>query len=225
MNQTKFSSPAFTTLDSKHQAEIRDTFKLLILLFWGQGGKKNWKELVHNSRDVWRKVESIPGMDNLSVIQTIDDLLEKYPSQELELELESEFVRVFINTRGGVSAPLYHSCYHDDENMLMNKPALKMAEFIEQAGMDLGPEVGEPPDHLCIELEYLFFLLNQPHIHSDPELSGHLRMFAREFMLPWIAMFQQRIPGTGICRFFSHTALAMNELIRFLGRSASGGPS
>ncbi len=218
MNQIKLNPFAFSALDPKAQAGIKDAVKLLILLFWGQGGQKDWLKLVLNSHETWKSLANIHGLKNLAIIQTVDDLMKKYPSEMLQQELESEFVKIFINTRSGVSAPLYHSCYHGDENILMNKPALEMADLLEQAGIDLDSGIGEPPDHLCIELEYLFFLLNHPHVHSDPDLQEYIQMFTREFMLPWIDIFQQRIPVRGVSVFFSHSALAMRKLLFFIGR-------
>jgi len=221
MNQADFNPIEFSILDSKDQERIREALRLLILLFWGQGGQKDWEAIVRSSRDIWKSLENLPGLENLDITQSTDELLEDYPPKDLNLKLESEFVGIFINTRGGVSAPLYHSCYHGDENMLMNKPALEMAALLEQAGMDLGSGVGEPPDHLCIELEYLFFLLNQPLVRSDPELSEYIQIFIQEFMLPWIEKFEQQIPDAGVQVFFSHSAQAMKTLLLFISRTDS----
>jgi len=220
MSQKNPGPVNFFSLEEEDRDRIKQAVRHLILLFWGQGGQKHWLDLVSASKEIWKSLEKIPGLENPEIVQTIDDLQKRSATRELKQELESEFVRIFINTMGGVSAPLYHSCYHDDQNLLMNKPAVDMAQFLEHAGMDIGPDIGEPRDHLCIELEYLFFLLNQPHAHSDPDLSGHIRMFAREFMLPWIESFQQRIPATGVAAFFSLSALAMRRLIAFLGQPA-----
>lgn len=220
MNQNSFGSLEFTTLEQEDQNRIKQAVRHLILLFWGQGGQKHWLDLVSASKEIWKSLEKVPGLENPEIIQTIDDLQKRSASRELKQELESEFVRIFINTMGGVSAPLYHSCYLNDENLLMNTPVVDMAQFLEHAGMDIGPDIGEPRDHLCIELEYLFFLLDQPHAHTDPDLSRHIRMFAGEFMLPWVVSFQQRIPATGVAAFFSLSALAMRRLIAFLGQPA-----
>jgi TorA maturation chaperone TorD len=220
MNQDYSDLLEFTALEQENLDRIKQAVRHLILLFWSQGGQKQWLDLVSTSKEIWTSLEKIPGVENPEIIQAIDDLEKRYASSELEQELESEFVRIFINTMGGISAPLYHSCYHDDRKLLMNTPAVDMAQFLEHAGMDIGPDIGEPRDHLCIELEYLFFLLDQPHARTDPDLSGHIRMFAREFMFPWIELFQQRIPAKGVGAFFAFSALAMKRIIAFLGQPA-----
>lgn len=220
MNQESFGSLEFITLEQEDRERIKQAVRHLILLFWGQGGQKDWLDLVNASKEIWKSLDKIPGMESPEIILAIDDLQKRSAPGKLEQELESEFVRIFINTMGGVSAPLYHSCYHDEQNLLMNTPAVDMAQFLEHAGMDIGPDIGEPRDHLCIELEYLLFLLDQPHARTDPDLSRHIQIFAREFMLPWIELFEQRIPATGVASFFSLSALAMKRLIAFLGQPA-----
>jgi TorA maturation chaperone TorD len=216
MNQDKFYPLAFSTLAPEEQSGIKEALKLLILIFWSQGGKKDWLSIVENSHEAWKSLDELQGLDKLEIIASIEELKDNYTPDDLKKELESEFVRIFINTRGGVNAPLYHSCYHDEHNLLMKEPALEMSGLLEQAGMGLGPDIGEPPDHLCIELEYLFFLLSQPHLHNDQQLSGHTRMFARDFMLPWLEKFHIRIPENEAASFFAHSALAMNRLLSFI---------
>lgn len=209
----------FSTLDPQTQTRIKEALRLLILIFWSQGGQKNWVDLVQRSKDVWESLGNIPQLNNSDAIRVFAELLQNHSPDYLEQELESEFVRIFINTRKGVAAPLYHSCYHDDQYLLMKEPSIKMAELLETAGMDIGPDVGEPPDHVSIELEYLYFLLNQDHALNDPEFSAHIRIFTRQFMLPWIDIFQSRIPEQGVSIFFAHSARAMKELISFAGKT------
>lgn len=207
----------FTILDSTQRIRIKEALRLLILIFWSQGGNKDWTALVRRSEEIWKSLSVIPELGNQAIADTADKLLQSHTPESLEQELENEFIRIFVNTRKGVDAPLYHSCYYDDNNLLMREPAAKMSEFLETAGMDLSPEIGEPPDHLCIELEYLYFLLNQDHALKDPEFSAHTRGFAQEFMLPWIDEFQSRIPADGVSVFFTHSARAMKQLVSFIG--------
>lgn len=219
MNQNQPNTLKFSTLEPEEQSRVKEALGILILIFWSQGGKKDWLSIVDSSHETWNFLRELPEVDNHEVISSIRELKDKYPPAALEQELENEFVRIFINTRGGVSAPLYHSCYCDDENLLMKEPALEMSALLEQAGMGLGPDVGEPSDHLCIELEYLFFLLSQPHLHNDQQLSEHIRIFAGDFMLPWLEKFHKRIPESGPASFFAHSALSMNRLLSFISGS------
>ncbi len=205
-------------MSDRNQSLIKNAVRLLIRIFWTQDGRKDWAEIMHDSQDVWRSMHNIPGLEKTIVNHTVNQLLGKYSPFVLQQEIESEFVRIFVNTRGGVSTPLYHSCYYDDQKLLMKKPALEMFEMLEHAGITLGPDIGEPPDHLCIELEYLYFLLNHGTQNSNQEIQDHVREFARDFMLPWITRLQKQIPDSGPALFFTHSAQALVDLLRFLGQ-------
>jgi TorA maturation chaperone TorD len=67
-------------------------------------------------------------------------------------------VRLFISNRTGITAPLFHSCYASGDGLLMGEPARMMREVLAAQGLDLAETVHEPPDHLSIELEYLYYL-------------------------------------------------------------------
>lgn len=164
-------------------------------------------------------LKDIKDLKVSSLIQGIDTILKDYSHQDLNRELENEFVRIFINDLSGVSAHLYHSYYYNNEKLLMKEPAIEMSRLLEMAGMDIDQGISEPPDHLCIELEYLYHLLDNSDIHDDPNFQDHIQKYTLEFMLPWVDELQRRIPETLPALFFSQTALAMNSLLAFLGKT------
>ena len=46
--------------------------------------------------------------------------LEKYTwPDHIHQDLETAYVRLFVSSFGGIKAPLYHSCYEDDQGGLM----------------------------------------------------------------------------------------------------------
>lgn len=209
----------YLLLHSEDQIRIKEALRLLILIFWSRDGKKDWEELVYTSKSVWTSLKDINNLNVSPVIRSVDTTLEEYHDHDLNRELESEFVRLFINDLSGVNAHLYHSYYYDNQKLLMKEPALEMTRLLEMIGMDIDQGIGEPPDHLCIELEYLYFLLDHSKIHDEPGFQDHIQEYTREFMLPWIAEFQKRIPDTSPALFFSQTALIMKNIIAFLGKT------
>ena len=85
--------------------------------------------------------------------------------------LEESYVRLFVNAQNGITAPLYHSCYQDtgqpdSQSGLMGESAGFMRQFFKSKGLSLANSINEPPDHLSIELEYLYFLLQQGVQHQ-----------------------------------------------------------
>lgn len=214
------SNLQFQNLSKDTQQLIKDALRLLIHIFWSKDGKKNWAELVQTSKSVWVSLQNVPelGLDLAPALQDINRLLSSLSTDELQTELESEFVRLFINTRGGISASLFHSYYYDEHNLLMNKPATEMAQLLEDIEMGTGPEMGDPPDHLCVELEYLLFLLEHCNHDADKDLVEHIHIFACKFMLPWVSEFQKRIPAGQPASFFSQKAMVLKQLLIIIGK-------
>jgi TorA maturation chaperone TorD len=114
------------------------------------------------------------------------------------------YVRLFVNAKGGVAAPLYASCYDEDEQepQLMGKAAVGMQQMLQDLGIAVSDDVGEPPDHLAIELEVLYYLLTR---HGAPDQRDDLTAasnFASVSMIPWIRIFYGRLKSESHCRFY-----------------------
>ena len=204
------------SLDSEEKRRVLDALQLLINIFWSGQERKNWAELWDISLRVWSCLEKIVFKDCPEIVRFIQRQNSLGKSRVILQDLESDFVRIFINTRAGVSAPLYHSCYIDDGKHLMQHPALEMLDRLQDAGLSRD-NPGEPADHLCIELEYLYLLLSLEMREQDSELTWETADFSGNFMLPWVLRFQAKIPGSGAGMFFSLSAAAMKDLLYFLG--------
>ncbi len=208
----------YPELDPEEKSRVLDAVQLLINLFWSWETSQDWLNRLQESRRVWSSLQGIihPGPEQ--VLYLIDEIQPSSPGEQLNQELESEFVRIFISTREGISAPMYHSCFQGSDQVLMQRPAQAMRERLEQAGVEIAEHLGEPPDHLCIELEYLYLLLELELREPSPDIHQELADFAGNFMLPWIKKFRAQIPETNKAAFFAHTAQAMQDLLEFLGR-------
>jgi TorA-specific chaperone len=131
-------------------------------------------------------------------------------------ELETAYVRLFVNHLGGVTAPLYHSVYQG-EGLTMGPPAQEMARRLAEAGLSLPPEVPEPADHLAVELEYLILLLEQGWQQGDPERLAEAAEFAGQFVLPWLVKLAERLAGETECPFYPQAVRLTQGLLSFLG--------
>ena len=93
-----------------------------------------------------------------------------------------------------------------------------MKERFESKGLSLGDHIHEPPDHLSIELEYLYFLLEKGWSDDDAALMDEALTFAGEIMLPWVVKFQQRLLSIETeCRFYRLTTAILGAILRFIG--------
>ncbi len=112
--------------------------------------------------------------------------------------LEALYINLFINNRNGVIIPLYASCHTDgsatgENASLMGPAAVEMKKRFKEAGLALGDDIREPPDHVSIELEYLYFMLEKGWSDNDRELIAEASSFSGEIMLPWFTRLQDRL--------------------------------
>ncbi len=107
--------------------------------------------------------------------------------------LETEYVRLFIASRGGVIAPPYESCHMAEAPRIMGDAALSMRSRLGKCGLEIALDSNEPPDHLAIELEYLYHLLATAWTDNNPAQETKARAFARLEMLPWVRRFRQAL--------------------------------
>lgn len=109
--------------------------------------------------------------------------------------LETEYVRLFIAGPGGVPAPLYESCHLGGGARTMGRPALDMRDRLAASGLAVDLDSNEPPDHLAIELEYLYHLLATGWSGDDPTPAAQGGEFAATVMLPWVRRFRDALAG------------------------------
>lgn len=117
--------------------------------------------------------------------------------------LEPGYVRLFVNARAGIAAPLYASCYEDvADPHLMGDAAVQIRKILLDLEIGISDDVGEPPDHLSIELEVLYYLLTQAS-GPDPRVSiKRASDFVAQCMIPWVKAFYLRLADEAHCRFY-----------------------
>jgi len=108
-------------------------------------------------------------------------------------ELLTEYVRLFVAGRGGVVAAPYESCHGGGKAAVMGESALAMRNRLAAAGLEIALDSNEPPDHIALELEYLYHLLSSAWTGADGALEAEGRAFAGQVMLPWVRRFREAL--------------------------------
>jgi TorA maturation chaperone TorD len=196
---------------------LLDSLTLLARVFWGPDASL-CQDLCGASQELLSQLGGMLSPPGPAAVMELNQILDTCGNvEELCAQLETAYVRLFVSDRGGVAAPLYHSCYQG-EGLLMGPPAQEMASRLEAAGLGLGEESTEPPDHLAVELEYLVLLLEEGWPHDDPALLAEASDFAGRFMLPWVEGFSARLAGETGSRFYPLAAELLTALLNRLGR-------
>lgn len=205
-------------LTEDQQQALLEILKVMTGVFWGPDLEKCSEMMQKSFLHSFKKLAATPGNWNVHEINLV---LTKFMNVEAFFQhLEEGYVRLFINDRKGVAAPLYESCYDNaaggEKALLMGAPAIDMLNRFESKGLSLSEHIHEPPDHISIEIEYLYFLLAKGWSDKDKDLIDEASRFAADIMLPWVTQFQAGLAVEKKCRFYPLMASLLAEILEFI---------
>jgi TorA-specific chaperone len=202
------------------QVILLDGLKIMGQIFWGprlEECSEMVKENYLNRLDSLTSVLKTGAGDGLHEIGSI---IRSFPDGDSLYEhLEEGYVRLFISAKGGIAAPLYESCYEFEGAQLMGRAATEMKERFEAKGLSIVDTIQEPPDHLSIELEYLYFLLDKGWRDQDGALVTEGSAFALETMLPWVSKLSERLASEKDCQYYPIMVSILEDILRAIGES------
>ncbi|MEZ7198393.1 TorD/DmsD family molecular chaperone [Pseudodesulfovibrio karagichevae] len=176
---------------SQSKIVLLNLMELCAAVFHGPD-EQGWRELAtHGLPELLGRVQNFPGLP-AEPLERLHRALAPHADAGDFSPLEAEYVRLFIAGPGGVPAPLYESCHQGGAPRTMGHSALAMGDRLAEAGLEISLPSNEPPDHLALELEYLFHLCAEGWT-DDPALADKAVRFAGEVMLPWVGCFRDRL--------------------------------
>ena len=183
---------------------LLESLERLCALFWGPN--EDQCNLLHDPA-YWAPFHIFDTDDDCGTAPVIDGLrtlLAEFNTPALLCDhLEASYVRLFVNTRGGISAPLYASCYQDeDQPQLMGGAAQQMQRTLDRIGLAISPELGQPPDHLAIAIEVVYYFLNRAETPWHLQGLQDAAEFIDDFLGPWVQRFTKRLEPETHCRFY-----------------------
>lgn len=208
-------------LTEDQQQALLKLLKEMSSIFWGPDQKKCAALLKESFFDPFEKINALAGFQMSKALTAIGSILKKFAHADaLNLHLEEAYVRLFISDRKGITTPLYESCYANiksgEKALLMGQPAVDMEKRYRSKGLSVSKEIHEPPDHLSIELEYLYFILGKGWSDGDEDLIKEASIFASEIMLPWLSEFQARLAVEKECRFYPLMASILTAILEII---------
>ncbi|NOX18754.1 MAG: hypothetical protein GXO87_10805 [Chlorobi bacterium] len=139
-------------------------------------------------------------------IEDFNGYLRKFNDVELLLEdLQVEYTGLFITAFPEVPAPVFGSFYFERE--LIGESTERIIEFYEKYDFHVSEEIGEPPDHFAVELEFVFRM-----IESEIPLEIQA-LFIKEKILSWAEKFAEKIRASAKTPFYP---FLINTTINYL---------
>lgn len=212
-----------TRISTRQRQNLLDAIRIISSLFWGADEEKCHRLLNGDDLQTLAKLLPLLPADTHDAYAGLKDQVCDLTSvPELCESLEQAFIPLFVNARGGIAAPLYQSCYPGPDAPpaqagLMEAAAERMQARFVSRGLDLASGLHEPPDHLAIELEYLYFLLDKGWTASEPALLTEAVDFSRTELLSWVPLIEQRVAKTAAGSFYALLLTILTALLRLIG--------
>ena len=189
------------TMDANRERLRGDCYRMLAACFYPPGDKILLEEdLVGNLSAALRR--TCPEAQGWA------DEMESSRRQAGNQELAVDHARLFVGPFGLKAAP-YGSLYLDGDGKVMGNSTMRVVQIYEQEGLELDGEFAELPDHVAVELEFLYYLIYRAVGESEEgeaERSGRSvaaqRAFLSEFLLPWLEPFCGRIKEEAATVFY-----------------------
>lgn len=116
--------------------------------------------------------------------------------------LAVEYTRLFINATPKVPCPPYESMYR--ENVIMGDSTLDVMDRFRRAGLKVAGNFRDLPDHVAVELEFLYYLMNYGHIEEHAS-------FMKEHFSTWVSKFCEEVEKNDRIGFYRHAAKVLRE--------------
>lgn len=194
-----------------------DGLKIMGQTFWGPSVVECTEMVKENYLNRLDSLTMVLETDVGNRLHEIGSIIRSFSDGDsLYQHLEEGYVRLFISARGGITAPLYESCYEFEGAPLMGRAAAEMKERFEAKDLSVADTIQEPPDHLSIELEYLYFLLDKGWREEDDALVAEAAEFASNTMLPWVSKVSEKLTSEEECRYYPLMAAVLMQILTVL---------
>lgn len=145
--------------------------------------------------------------------------MEKAFSEAKEEELKVEYARLFVGPYE-LKAPPYGSIYLDGERKVMGNSTMEVIKLYEEAGLVMDKDFKELPDHIAVELEFMYYLIYKEvealeKLEKDKALALEetRNHFFNRFLSPWIPPFCEKIKEATDNQFYIGLADCLSTFI------------
>lgn len=134
--------------------------------------------------------------------------------------LSVDFTRLFIGPYS-LPAPPYGSVYLENERKVMGNSTMDVLRHYRTFGLDISEGIKEVPDHVTIELEFMFFLIYkeiEAILSNDPESSQlyitEQLSFLTDHLDAWVPQFTGNIIEFSGTEFYRNLGKATRLFIK-----------
>jgi putative dimethyl sulfoxide reductase chaperone len=131
-----------------------------------------------------------------------------------------DYTRLFLGPTETI-APPYGSVWLSGEKPLMQDSTIAVLELYREGGFEIDDQFRELPDHIAVELEFLYLLIyreNQAREAGETDSltpkSGLRKRFLEEHLRAWIGPFTAAVRAGAQSNFYRELAELTNRFVR-----------
>lgn len=159
---------------------------------------------------------SLAHPDLAHLAQTLGDEFRRTPISELLLD----YTRLFLGPSHILAKP-YGSVWLEDDKRLMGETTMAVVGLYREGGFDVDAEFHELPDHIAVELEFLYLLIYREHearLAEDPDrLSSATNLkqrFLSQHLGRWATRFTDTVKAEAQSFFYQCLAELTDSLVQ-----------
>ncbi len=145
------------------------------------------------------------------------ELIRHMPVKDQLSDLAVDFSHLFSGPFKALATP-YGSIYLDGNARIMGDSTISVGKLYQEEGLKVN--IKEVPDHIAIELEFMYFLgikEIQAQKSNDKDLQEHFKekqsLFLNQYLEPWIFKFVNSIEIGAKTKFYKVLATTTKQFI------------
>ncbi len=119
-------------------------------------------------------------------------------------------------------APPYGSVYLDEGRRVMGNSTMDVCAQYQRAGLGLTAGFKEAPDHITVELEFMYYLIHKHLLTDDVQYLELQATFLREHLGSWVEPFTKAMEENASRGFYRNLAHLTRLFIRAELGAATG---
>jgi TorA maturation chaperone TorD len=141
-------------------------------------------------------------------------------------DLLVDYTRLFLGAPQALAKP-YASVWLTGDPELMQDSAMELLKLYEQGGFEIDPEFRDLPDHVAVELEFLYLLTfqqNQAVAAADDQALQAVEVLRTAFLVGhlgrWLGPFILAVHDHAQCEFYRELAEITELFVRLEGQQS-----
>lgn len=160
--------------------------------------------------------DSVGFISGIDYVRSYQSAIETRPDEEVLTELSVDRTRIMRGTGPPDLKPPYEGLYRDNRDV--GKSLLEVKRFYRRAGMLPDETVREPPDYICLELDFMKQLClserDQWSSNADAgEIVAHEEAFLGNHLGTWVGEFCHQVEKHALTDFYRGLALILEAFI------------